>query len=265
MAITTLDGYIAASKQRLKWFKSASRTGVAAMPESVFDVAGNPGAGTLNVGNTANGLVHTDATNGYPVINAFGGSNTGYITKVEYGSTVAGWIEIYDRLFTCGAYSFNSNVTLASQPSFSSRVPGGTDFHGLGLWFEGVTAFTGNPAVTITYTDQDGNAGHTTGSYNPGYAPILGRCFQIPLASGDSGIQKIESVLCGTATAGTFNVNVLRPLWSGRCISNNAGDVHDLLRTGLVQVFADSALFVMITADSTATGIPDVVVEITNG
>src|SRR3989304_601275 len=101
--IATLDQYIAAPKQRLTWMKSSSRTGIAVMPESVFDVAGNPGAGALNVGNTANGLVPTDATAGYPIINAFGGSAVGYISKVEFFSTVASWIDLYDRPFPARA------------------------------------------------------------------------------------------------------------------------------------------------------------------
>ena len=41
MAITTLDGYIGAVKQRLTWMKTGTKTLVAAMPYTVFDVAGN--------------------------------------------------------------------------------------------------------------------------------------------------------------------------------------------------------------------------------
>jgi hypothetical protein len=233
------------------------------MPESVFDVAGNPGAGTLNVGNTANGLVHTCATAGYPVINAFGGSAIGYVSKVEFGSSVPCWIDLYDRLFVAGAYAFNANVTLTSQPSYSSRVPGGTDYMGLQLWLEAVTAFTGSLSINVGYNDQAG-AASTTGVIATGIAPILGRCIQLPLAAGDNGIQRLNSVVATVSTVGTFNLMVLRPLWSGRCMIVGAGDVHDLLRTGMVQVFADSALYMLITADSTATGIPDTIIEIAN-
>lgn len=264
MAIASLDQYLAASRQRLTWMKSASRTGVAAMPESVFDVAGNPGAGTLNVGNTANGLVPDDTVSGYPPINDFGGSAIGYISKVEFGSSVACWIDLYDRLFVAGAFAYNAAVTLASQPSFSARVPGGTDFKGLQLWVEAVTAMTGNLSIAVTYTNHAGTAGHTTGTVATGIAPILGRCIQLPLAAGDCGLQKVESVTATVSSAGTFNVMVLRPLWSGRVVIANAGDVHDLLRTGMPQVFQTSALYALITADSTATGIPDMTVEIAN-
>ena len=45
MAITTMDQLIAAKTQRIPINKTASRTAVAAIPFSVFDLAGNPGAG----------------------------------------------------------------------------------------------------------------------------------------------------------------------------------------------------------------------------
>lgn len=265
MSITTLDGYIAAAKQRVTFVKTASRTSVAAFPFSVFDLAGNPGAGTLAIGNTANGLVPTDATAGYPLINAFGGSATGYLSKVEFASTVACWIDVYDRLFAAGAYAFNANVTLASQPSFASRVPGGTDFTGLQIWVEQVTAATGNQAVSVGYTNQSGTAGRSTGAVGIAAAPTVGRCWQLPLQAGDSGVQSIQSVIGSVATVGTFNVMVLRPLWSGRVQIANGGDVHELLRTGLPLVFADSALYVQIAPDSTATGVPELMVEVANG
>jgi hypothetical protein len=265
MAIATLDNYIAAPKQRLTWVKTASRTTVATFPFSLFELAGNPGAGTLAIGNTANGLVPIDTTAGYPLINAFGASATGYLSKVEFASTVACWVDVYDRIFACGAYAFNAATTLTAQPSYSTRVPGGTDYTGLQIWVEQVTAATGNQAVNVTYTNQAGTTGKTTGAVGIGGAPTLGRCWQLPLASGDSGVQKIEVVTGTVATVGTFNVMVLRPLWSGRVQIANGGDVHNMLRTGLPQVFADSAFFVQIAPDSTSTGIPELMIEVANG
>lgn len=262
MAITTLDGYIAASKQRISWIKTASMTAVAAMPFSPFALAGNPGAGTLAIGNTANGLVPTDATAGYPIINAFGGA-VGYVSKIEFGSTIACWMDIYDRVFAAGAYAFNANVTLATIPSFASRVPGGTDFVGTQLWLEQVTAGTLVQNVAVGYTNSAGTAGRTTWTFAMA-ANIVGRCWQIPLQAGDNGVSIVNSVLGSVASAGTFNIMVLRPLWSGRVTIANGGDVHDMLRTGMPQVFADSALYVHISPDSTATGIPDFVLEIAN-
>jgi hypothetical protein len=54
-------------------------------------------------------------------------------------------------------------------------------------------------------------------------------------------------------------------VWSGRIGIANGGDVHDLLKTGMPQVYADSALYAIITPDSTATGVPEFMLEIANG
>jgi hypothetical protein len=263
MAIATLDQYIAAAKQRIQWIKTASMTGVAAMPQSVFAIAGNPGAGTLAGTSTAAGVVPDDTVAGYPSVNAYGGSAIGYLSKVEFADTVAAWFDLYDRLFVAGAYAFNAATTLSAQPSYSARVPG-ADYGGTQIWVECVTAFTGNLTIAVTYTNQAGTTAHTTGTVATGMAPIVGRCFQLPLAAGDSGVQKIESVTSTVATVGTFNVMVLRPLWSGRIQIANGGDVHDLLRTGMVQVGANAALYALVSADSTATGIPQLAIEIAN-
>lgn len=262
MAIVSLDNYIAAPKQRVNYIRTASRTAVAAMPFTVRDLAGNPGAGTLAIGNTANGVVPTDATAGYPPINTFGGGATGYLSKVEFGSTVACRIDVYDVVFSCGAYAFNANTTLASQPSYASRIPG-SDYVGTQIWLEQVTAGTGVQNVAVTYNDQGGGAS-TTGTIATA-TNILGRMWQLPLAAGDSGVQQINSVVGTVATVGTFNIHVFRPLWSGRITSANGGDVHDMLRTGLPVLFADSALFIQISPDSTATGIPELMIEVANG
>jgi hypothetical protein len=264
MAITTVDGLVAAGKQRVGMVRTATRTVIAAQWFSIFDLAGSPGAGTLAIGNTANGVVPTDATAGYPPINAFGGGATGYLSKVEFGSAVACRIALYDRVFACGAYAFNANTTLASQPSYSGRLPG-TDYKNLEIWVEAVTASTGNLAVNVTYTDQDGNTGATTGATGIGAVTTVGRCWQLPLAAGDSGVQAITNVTGSVASAGTFNVMVLRPLWEGRVKIANDGDVHDFLKTGMPEVYADSALYVLVAADSTSSGVNELNLQISNG
>jgi hypothetical protein len=265
MAITTYDGFIASAKQYISLMKTASRTSIAATWFSVFDLAGNPGAGTLAGSSTAAGVVPTDATAGTPTINAFGGGATGYLAQVDFGSTVACRIKLFDMLFKAGAYAFNANTTLAAQPSYSSRVPGGTDFTDTQIWIEAVTAFTGNLSIAVTYTNQSGTAARTTGTVATGVAPTVGRMIQLPLQAGDTGVQKIESVVGTVATVGTFNVLVLRPLWSGRVKVANDGDVHDLSKTGMPAVFADSAIVMAISADSTTTGIPELEFVIANG
>lgn len=267
MAITTHDLWVAAAKQRVVWKKTATRTTVANRWFSMFELAGNPGAGTLAVGNTANGLVHTDATGGYPTINAFGGGATGYLGRFEQFNTVISRLRLYDRVFSAGAYAFNANVNLATQPSFLGRIPGGLAASTAGcteIWVEQVTAATGNQAVNVTYNDELGGSS-TTGAVGIGAAPTVGSMWQLPLAAGDKGVSQINNVTGSVATVGTFNVHVMRPLSDIRIPVANAGEVWDYLRTGMPIVYADSALFIMVMADSTSSGLPDCQIDIVNG
>jgi hypothetical protein len=268
MAITTLDQFVAAAKQRTIWKKTATRTTVASGWFSMFDLAGNPGAGTLAIGNTAAGVVPTDATAGYPLINAFGGGATGYIGRAVYSSTVACRIALYDRIFAAGAFAFNANTTLAGQPSYLGRIPGGTAADCAGqteLWAEMVTVATGNQAVAVTYTNDLGTAGRTTGAVGIGAAPTLGRCWQLPLQAGDKGVSSIQTIVGSVATVGTFNVMALRPLGEARIVAANFQQLVDWLAGGLPQVYADSALYPLINADSTSSGLPDLTIDIVNG
>ncbi len=263
MAIITLDGYIASGKQALQIIKTASRTTVANIWFSVFELAGNPGAGTLAGTSTAAGVVPTDATAGVPIINFSTGS--GYLTSVDFANTVACRMTVADMLFKAGAYAFNAAQTLASQPSYSSRVPSGTDFTGTQIWIEAVTAFTGNMSIAVTYTNQAGTPARTTGTVATGVAPTLGRMIQLPLQAGDTGVQKIETVTATVSTVGTFNVLVLKPKWSGRVPIANGGDTHAMDKTGLQDLYTDSALILLVNADSTSSGIPELQLEVANG
>ena len=257
----TEDDVISAPAQRVNFVKTATRTSVAAAWFSVFDLAGFPGAGTL-AGAGANGAVVDDTTTGFPPLNAFGGGAVGRIKRLKFSSSVACTIKLFDCLWKGGAYAFNANQAVTAG-SYSARLPG-TDYKGLEIWAETVTAATGNQTWNVTYTDQDGNPGATTGATGIGAAPTLGRCWQLPLAAGDSGVQTVTNVAGGTGSAGTANILVLRPLGEGRIKIANDQDLQDYLQTGMPQVFDTSALMILVAADSTSTGIPDVKIDIAN-
>lgn len=263
MPITTLDGYIAAAKQYVSIVKTASRTTLAAAWFDLLDLAGNPGAGTLAGTSTAAGVVPTDATAGFPSLDAFAGGATGYLSQVEFGNSVACRLKLFDCVFKAGAYAFNANTALSGQPSYAGRMPGGS-FGDTQIWIEAVTAFTGNPTFTITYTNQAGVTGRTA-TLAAGLAPTLGRMLQIPLQAGDTGVQAITNVTATVATVGTFNVLVLRPLWSGRVKVANDGDVHGIDKTAMPVLFADSALLLACAADGTSSGIPELEFVIASG
>lgn len=261
MAITSLDTLIAATRRRVVYQKTASITAVANVPFTVFHLAGQPGAGTLAVGNTASGIVPTDALAGYPLLATQNAIL--YLNRIQARSTVACWLDVYDCLFSAGAYVFNANVTLTGQPSFATRVPA-ADYNGLELWLEAVTAFTGSQSIRIQYLDEGGNAGDT-GVIATGVAPILGRMYQMPLAAGDSGVSQVNVVTSSVSTVGTFNVHVMRWLWGCRINGPNQGSADVLLKTGMQQIYDTSALRVVVTPDSTATALPSLRIETVDG
>lgn len=261
----TPDQFFAAQRQRIKIRKYATRTSVAASPTSLFDVAGNPGAGTLGGSSTSAGVVPTDATNGFPPIRAFPAGARGVITRVDAWSNVIATISLFDMLWKGGAYAFNANTTLSAQPSFESRVPDGDyDTAGLEIWFEAVTAFTGNITLNVTYTSGPGTTGRTAGARAYGVAPIVGSMFRVPFQLGDAGVRKIESVVATVSSAGTFNILVLRRLWWARVGVAQTVTPDPMFRERpgvcsddncrLPQVFDSSALFAMSTPDSTTSG-----------
>ena len=259
--ILSIDNFWSAARQRARYAKTTTRTTVATGWFSLFDIAGQPGAGTLAAGNTANGVVPDDTSAGYPPLNAFGASAIGRLLAVDHGNSVACRIAMFDRLFVAGAYAFNANQPLTAQPSFAARVPG-ADYKHLEMWVEQVAAATGNQAVNVTYTNEDGTPSRTTGATGIGAAPTVGRCWQLPYQSGDSGVQQITNVAGSVATAGTFNVMILRRLWGARIKSAGDGDVHDFLRTKARQLYATSALYVLVSADSTSSGLVDLDMEV---
>lgn len=270
MSVRSRDAAIAAlaTSQAVQIFRNGARTTVAAAQFQTLDLAGQPGAGVLAGTSTAAGVVPTDATAGCPTINAFGGGNTGYDFGVTFQNTIACRMRLYDMLFKAGAYAFNASTALAAQPSYSSRIPldpqlGTADYKGTEIWLEAVTTFTGNLTATLTYTSNLGVAGQTA-TLLTGAALTVGRMMRFSLASGDEGVQKIESVTGTIASAGTFNILVLKQLAEARVPANGAM-IIGADRTGMGQLFADSALIVGVVPDSTAIGIPEVTINVGNG
>jgi hypothetical protein len=267
MTITTLDGYIAANKQFLTYLRTGARTTVAAAWYTPFDLAGSPGAGVLAGTSTTTGVVPTDATTGCPTISF--SSGTGYLSNVDFGSSVACRVRVYDLLWKAGAYAFNVNTSGNTPTSFLGRIPGGTAADTAGqteLWVEQVTTGTGTQSVNVTYTNSAGTTGRSTGTVAaPVSAAPVGRMWPLPLQAGDVGVSGVTGVVGSVATVGTFNILVMRKLWEGRVRLVNDGDVHALDKTGMPIVFLDSALYPIIATDSTAIGVPELNFEIVNG
>ena len=270
MTISTADAWFAAPKQKVYMAKTGAVTTTVSTPFSLWAAAGNPGAGTLAVGNTTNGIVFTDATAGAPTINAFGLGAQGYLAAARFRSSVAGSMILYDRLFGVGAVSMTAlaTTTLTSQPSYTGRLPGGTDYGNLDIILEFTTTVSATATtVSVNYTNEAGTTGRTTGATASLSGFTTPRCLVMPLQAGDKGVQKIESVTVGgtVATAGAFNVIVARRLGVFDVRVANSLDAQGWDLTGAPEVFADSCLWMVAQADSTSSGLPTLDLDIVNG
>lgn len=267
MAITTGDGYIAAAKQITPYTKTASVTTIANTRYTVFAAAGNPTAGTL-AGSTNPGALLTDATGGMPLLNAFAGGATGYLTRVAYANTVATRMELWDKIFAVNvSLTTLATTTMSSNPSITGRIPNGTEYSSVRLFVEITTTVSATATtVQVTYLDQSATSRAATATSSlSGF--VAGRWVEIPLVAGSTGVSGIVSVTVGgtVATAGAVNVIIVRPLWTNRVTVANSGGVDGIDRTGMPVVFDTSALVLTTVADSTSSGIPDLNIEIANG
>lgn len=263
MAITTMDGLAAAvaASQDIVLQKASALTSVAAFWYSLFAEPGNPAAGTLTVGNTANGLVPTDATAGASPVNAFTGANTGYLAAVRAAATATQTLALYDRVFHAGSYGLAATGTtsLASQPSFSGRVQNGTDFGGCEIWLEINTAIAAS-AVTIQVGYQDGTAAGGAAQTTTVTASLASyptkRMIPLGMANG-TGVQRINSIIVGgtAAATGTVNIVVVRRLATiPIMVANLASANQDFFALGGEVVFADSCLCLMSLATGSSLG-----------
>jgi len=278
MAINTLQDYVNASKQYIEFIKTSSQTVVATIPYSVFNLSGMPLAGTIAGTTTASAILQTPTVaTGYSSILFTTGQT--YLTKVDFNSSVACKLRLVDRISVSGAYSYAAGTTaITSYPDISGRCP---DYTSAGavwgtrneIWIEVTSSITSATAwqVQVTYTNQSGTTSRSSIiSVAQAAAALIGnKMFQLALAAGDTGVQKIQSVIVTNVggAAGGFNVVILRELWTGgrvKYVGDNNNLVHDILKTGMVPVYNTSALYLMVQADSTASGVPELMLELSN-
>jgi hypothetical protein len=261
MPITTADGWFAAQRRPSNIRKTASIATVAAQQFSLLDVAGNPGAGSLAIGNTTTGLVPTDATAGFPTIPDFGGGATGYLAQSLFRNSVAGGSILYDRLWHAGSVLMTALATtnFASQPAITQRLIGGVEGADMEILLEINTAVSATATtIAVGYTNETGATGRSTGASASLSGFTNKRVINMPLQAGDKSVKKIDSVTVGgtVATAGSFNVILARKLTEYDIRVANGLDAQAWDLTGAPIIFQDSALWPVIQPDSTASGLP---------
>lgn len=270
MAITTSDGWFAAAKQQLSITKTASVTTVAANEFSLWATAGNPGAGTLAVGNTTTGVLFTDTTAGAPLLTPFGVGNTGYLAAAQYRNSVAGGAILYDRIWGAGAVAMNAlaTTTFSGQPVITGRIPNGNDYTDCFIILEITTTVSATATtISVTYNNETGATGRTTGATGSLSGFTTPRRIIMPLQAGDKGVSVITGVTVGgtVATAGAFNVLLCRKLADFDIRVANGLDSQAWDMTGASILYDTSCLELVSIVDGTSSGLPRLRLTILNG
>lgn len=250
MAITTMDGLVAALPGQLLAFTKASVTSVAGAWASLWAAAGQPGAGSLSIGNTTTGVIPTDATTGaFPFTNPVSGNS--YLARAQAASSSVGTLILYDRLWHGGSYS-SVNGTISS--STTTAIDRGSTGAGAELWAEinGALSATAT-TITVTYVNQDGTGSRTATVTLPASA-IASRMFPFALQAGDTGIRQITNIAGSAAPTGTFNLVILRREAEIPIALAGVAGGFDFAQLGLPQIINDACLAMMMHTNGTGTG-----------
>lgn len=254
MAFTTMDGIAVALPGQVKRYWKAQQTSKGAgIMHSMWKAAGNPAAGS-NPG-SLNGVVPTDATTGaFAFVNPAGGVDT-YLAMLDGIASTVGTIIVYDRLWACSTASGTNTGSNAVTFPGLTRSTNGADVE---IWIEVYTPTGATPqTLTVTYTDQDGNAGQS-GTVTLTATTVAGQMIgPVALAAGDTGARAVSAFQLGgsTGTAGDYGLTMLKRLASiPIAIANVAGPIKDWLALGGVEIEDDACLALMVDCSTTNTG-----------
>lgn len=145
-----------------------------------------------------------------------------YLTQAGFATSTPEVIALDDVLWWNTGLAVTTGAQAITQGTLAARdLDGTTNGRGVQVALL-VTSTLGNAGVisnsTISYTDQDGNAGNTgtfvatVGLQLPATA-LIGTWVPFTLAAGDTGVRSIQSFNSGTTyTSGTFSLVMFRPL-----------------------------------------------------
>jgi hypothetical protein len=214
--------------QKLLFNKVMASVSVANVPHTIWTATGIPSAGAYGSVGRANGRVCYGAQNAGFTAGAFRYQNaTGGTTQhiISLGgcsitASATGSLLLVDRISDCllahaEATGAVTGVTATSRLN-ATTTPG----DGCQIWCEVQSAFSaGSNTIAFGYTDQLGNASHTTPGMVTVASAIVGRSVNTnlwqALQAGDTGVRSIENVTLTSGSAtGQYAVALVKPIGS---------------------------------------------------
>jgi len=263
MAIATLDGVIAGMRPPESIYKTGVAMEAIGQHHSHWYSVGRPGAGAAPSSGINGGALTAPLAGAIPHVDP--GSGNAYLARFAASMSLAGQLLLCDRLWANSGLSITST---SAQPITPAALPardrdGATDGKDVLAALEWSAAGgAGTPVVTLTYTDADGNTGHTT-TFTGVTTPNAGTFFLWPLAAGDLGVRAVTSYQQNaTWTSGTAHIVLFRILAVLDCASANVGNAVDAVTGGMPRIYNGSVPFlVQIPSATTATNITGQYIE----
>lgn len=262
MPITSLDGALIGSQWPRFFGKAVTPTLVAGRPQSLWALAGNPGAGAFDTTLAGVALSSTSAqVNGQiDFRDPAGGINT-HLGRFQGAASQAGVLILADRLWHNGGFTITSNTSqTVNSAAFPARDNNGTtNGEGVLLGLEiSAAAGAAAPTITVGYTNSANVASRTaTNAFPTANSPTAGAFFPIGLQAGDIGVRSVQTLqLSASWVSGTMNLVAYRPLVALELTAAFVPNAVDALTSGFPRLFNGSVPFlIFIPSTTTASNV----------
>lgn len=268
MAITTLDGVIAGFGAPQPIVKNGIAMAALGGQRgyTLWYAPGAPGASTATtVGINGEAVTPALGSTGGRIPRTNPVSGNAYLGRLAFSASQAGQLWLIDRLWQNSGLVVTSTTAQAITPATLPARDGAGGTNGANVlaaieW--SATGGAGTPTVTLTYTDQDGNAG-ATGTFTGVATPPVGTFEFFTLAAGDTGIRAPTSFIqSATRTSGTMHLVLFRVLAQVPVTVANIGTAVDALTSGMPRIYNDSVLqLVWIPTATAATNFQGTYIE----
>ena len=270
MAIVTLDGVVAGMQPQQTFAKAVTPTLVANLPNSLWLLGGNPGAGVASLTTTIGGAALSSSTTipagAIPHYNPAAGKNAYLASLSAILTGQAGILQLCDRLhqnatITAGTALLATATT--AQAMVNSALPA-RDQNGAvtgvgvlcGLEAQGTMGASTSTSETLVYNDANGTLANSVVSYDTvaSSAPA-GTFYRFPLIGGGTGVASTVSIQHqATMTSGQLALVLYRVLASINVAAANVGQQIDALTSGFPQLQNGCVpFFLFIPTTTTAT------------
>lgn len=250
MAITSLSQISNNLKPPIDFWKKTNASTTSGRWFSTFYSTGIPAAAVIPDA-VAVGVAGV-ALSGYSGQLSFSATTAGlkqYIAALSLNTQFHGEIVICDRLWhnAMTAVTLTSVQTINSVPFAARDITGGTNGAGVMIGAEmNSTMGAGAPTYTMTYVNEHGVAGCTVTTPPVPTTMNFGDFIPIPLASGHTGIQQIQTWQQSVShTSGRYSLVAYRPIARISTTQYNMNVNMDAISLGLPELYDNSTLFVL--------------------